>query len=58
MNIAAALAARYNGRGVEYDDLYQVASLALVKALDRFDPEKGVKFSTFATPTMIGEIKN
>ena len=58
LNIAAALAARYNGRGVEYDDLYQVASLALVKALDRFDPEKGVKFSTFATPTMIGEIKN
>jgi len=46
------------GRGVEYDDLFQVASLALVKALDRFEPGRGVKFASFATPTLVGEIKN
>ena len=48
---------KYLGKGVEYDDLYQVASLALVSAVERFDPEKGFEFSTFATPTILGEIK-
>ncbi len=56
--IADIVARRYQGRGVDYDDLHQVASLALVRALDRFDCERGVLFSTFATPTMIGEVKN
>ena len=48
---------KYLGKGVEYDDLYQVGSLALVSAVERFDPDKGFEFSTFATPTILGEIK-
>ena len=48
---------KYLGKGVEYDDLYQVGAMALVSAVDRFDPEKGFEFSTFATPTILGEIK-
>jgi len=56
--IAAMIAKKFVGRGVEYDDLYQVASLALLKGIDRFDETKGLKFSTFITPTITGEIKN
>ena len=56
--IAQIVAKRFSGRGVEYDDLYQVASLALLKAIDRFDPSKGIKFVSFVTPTMAGEVKN
>ncbi|MDD7718611.1 MAG: sigma-70 family RNA polymerase sigma factor [Eubacteriaceae bacterium] len=48
---------KYLGKGVEYDDLYQVGALALVNAVERFDPEKGYEFSSFATPTILGEIK-
>ena len=48
---------KYLGKGVEYDDLYQVAALALVQAAERFDPSKGFEFSSFATPTILGEIK-
>lgn len=43
--------------GVEYDDLYQVGCMGIVLALDRFDIDRGVKFTTFATSTIIGEIK-
>lgn len=56
--IAEMIAKKFVGRGVEYDDLFQVASLALIKGVDRFDVSKGVKFSTFITPTIAGEIKN
>ena len=56
--IAEIVAKKFVGRGVEYDDLFQVASLALVKAVDRFENIRGVKFSSFATPTLVGEIKN
>ena len=56
--IAEICARRFAGRGVEYDDLRQIASLALIKALERFDCSKGVEFSTFATPTVVGEVKN
>lgn len=56
--IASVIAKKFVGRGVEYDDLFQVASLALIKGVDRFDERKGVKFSTFITPTITGEIKN
>lgn len=56
--IASLVARRFSGRGVDYDDLYQVASMALFKALERYDPDRGVKFSSFVTPTMIGEVKN
>lgn len=56
--LVGMVARKFSGRGVDYDDLYQVGSLALFKALERFDPDKGVKFVTFATPTVVGEIKN
>lgn len=56
--IAAFLAKKFVGRGVDYDDLYQVASLALIKGVSRFDETKGLQFSTFITPTITGEIKN
>jgi RNA polymerase sigma-B factor len=48
---------KYLNKGVEYDDLYQVAAIALVSAVDRFDPSKGFEFTSFATPTILGEIK-
>lgn len=48
---------RYLGKGVDYDDLYQIGAIALVSAVDRFDPDKGFEFSSFATPTILGEIK-
>jgi RNA polymerase sigma-B factor len=56
--IAQIVAKKFIGRGVEYDDLFQVASLSLVNAIERFDVNKGIKFQSFATPTLIGEIKN
>ena len=56
--IAQIIARRFSGRGVDYDDLYQVAALALVKALERFDPSRGVQFDSFVTPAMVGEVKN
>lgn len=56
--IADVLAKKFVGRGVEYDDLRQVAALALIKGIDRFNVELGLKFSTFITPTITGEIKN
>ena len=48
---------KYLGKGVDYDDLYQIGALALVSAVERFDPDKGFEFSSFATPTILGEIK-
>lgn len=56
--IAEIIAKKFVNRGIEYDDLFQVASLALIKALERFDINRGFKFSSYATPTIIGEIKN
>lgn len=56
--VAEIIAKKFVNRGVEYDDLYQVASLALIKALDRYEFSRGVKFVSFATPTIVGEIKN
>ena len=48
---------KYLGKGVGYDDLYQVGAMALIAAVERFDHEKGFAFSSFATPTILGEIK-
>lgn len=56
--IAEIAAKKFLNRGIEYDDLFQIASLALIKALERFDCSRDIKFSTFATPCVIGEIKN
>lgn len=55
--MAKTLASRFVNRGVDYDDLVQVGSLALVKAAERFKPDLNNKFTTYATPTIIGEIK-
>ena len=57
MGLAAHVARRFGRRGPAADDLRQVAFLALVKAVDRFDPERNVAFSTFAGRTIEGEIK-
>lgn len=51
------LSKKYINKGVEFDDIYQVASLALIYAIERYDIEKGFEFSSFATPTIVGEIK-
>ena len=50
-------ARRFRNRGEPFDDLLQVGTIGLLKSIDRFDPERGVEFSTYATPTIIGEIK-
>ena len=56
--IADILAKKFTGRGVEYDDLKQVAAFALIRGIDRFDADMGMQFTTFITPTITGEIKN
>ncbi|GAA4472252.1 SigB/SigF/SigG family RNA polymerase sigma factor [Phytohabitans houttuyneae] len=55
--LAQHLANRYHGRGEPLDDLVQTAMIGLIKAVDRFDPERGVDFVGYAIPTIIGEIK-
>jgi RNA polymerase sigma-B factor len=55
--LAHQIARRYSRGGEPFDDLLQVARLGLVKAVDRFDPDRNVAFSTYAVPTMVGEIK-
>lgn len=56
--IAEILAKKFAGRGVEYDDLFQVASEALISGVEKFDPDLGVQFTTYITPTVTGMIKN
>ncbi|MEV0246818.1 SigB/SigF/SigG family RNA polymerase sigma factor [Nocardia sp. NPDC050712] len=51
------IARRYSGRGVEFDDLSQVAAVGVVLAVDRFDPHNGASFLSFAIPTIMGEVK-
>ncbi|MGN1480496.1 sigma-70 family RNA polymerase sigma factor [Porcipelethomonas sp.] len=48
---------KFRGRGIEYDDLYSAGCIGLLKAIDAFDSERGVKFSTYAVPVILGEIK-
>ncbi|MFE7170585.1 RNA polymerase sigma factor SigF [Streptomyces sp. NPDC057616] len=55
--MAERLAGRFRSRGESYEDLRQVASLGLVKAVDRYDPERGKAFESYAVPTITGEIK-
>ncbi len=55
--LVRALAARYVNWGEPFDDLVQVAWIGLLKAIERYDPERGVQFPTYATPTIVGEIR-
>lgn len=58
LGLAQSLAARYANRGEHLDDLIQVAMIGLVRAAERFSPERGIQFSTFATATILGELKH
>jgi len=55
--ITEILSKKYINKGIDYEDIYQVASLGLIYAIERFDVDRGYEFSSFATPTIIGEIK-
>lgn len=57
IGLVHACARRFKGRGMEYDDLFQAGCLGLVKAVDHFDSERGVQFSTYAVPVILGEIR-
>ena len=57
IGLVHSCAHRFKGRGIEYDDLFQAGCMGLVKAYDAFDFERGVQFSTYAVPVILGEIK-
>src|SRR5919198_21075 len=57
MSLVRSLARRYAYRGEQLDDLVQIGAIGLIKAIDRFDLERGVELTTYATPNIIGEIK-
>ncbi len=57
IGLVHACAKRFNGRGMEYDDIFQAGCEGLIKAADRFDEERGLQFSTYAVPVILGEIK-
>jgi RNA polymerase sigma-B factor len=57
MSLVRSLARRYSYRGEQLDDLVQIGAIGLIKAIDRFDLERGVELTTYATPNIIGEIK-
>ena len=56
--LCRTIAWKFRGQGVETEDLEQVAAIALMKAIERFEPERGFKFTTFAMPTIAGEVRN
>ena len=57
LNLVRFLASKFKNRGEPLDDLIQVGTIGLIKAIDRFDPSRGLEFTTYATPTIMGEIK-
>ena len=57
LGLVHACAKRFKGRGIEYDDLYQAGCLGLVKAVDHFDESRGLRFSTYAVPVILGEMR-
>ena len=56
--LATSIAKRFCGRGVEYEDLIQLALIGMLKAIRTFDTERGTAFSTYAVPLIMGEIRN
>ena len=56
--LAAKAAGKFTRPGIEYEDLYQVAMMSLLRALERFDADKGVKFAAYALPTLMGDLKH
>lgn len=57
LGLVHACAIRFRGKGIEYEDLYQAGCEGLIKAADRFDPDLGYRFSTYAVPVIMGEIR-
>ena len=57
LGLVHSCAHRFKGRGIEYDDLFQAGCMGLIKATDAFDTQRGVKFSTYAVPVILGEMK-
>lgn len=57
LNLVRFLASKFKNRGEPLDDLIQVGTIGLIKAIDRFEPDRGLEFTTYATPTIMGEIK-
>ncbi len=57
LGLVHSLSGRFKGRGIEYEELFAAGSLGLIKAYDRFDKERGLCFSTYAVPVILGEIK-
>ena len=58
LGLVHACAKRFVGRGIEYDDLFQAGCVGLVKAVDGFDPDRGLCFSTYAVPLILGEMRH
>lgn len=57
LGLVHAICKRFTGRGIDYDDLYQAGCMGLVKATDAFEPERGLCFSTYAVPVILGEVR-
>lgn len=57
LGLVHSCAKRFRGRGIEYDDLFQAGCVGLIKAIDNFDEDRGLKLSTYAVPVILGEIK-
>ena len=57
IGLVHACAHRFQGKGIEYDDLFQAGCMGLVKATDAFDTGRGVRFSTYAVPVILGEMR-
>ena len=57
LGLVHSICKRFCGRGIEYDDLYQAGCMGLVKAADGFDSDRGLMFSTYAVPVIMGEVR-
>lgn len=57
LGLVHSICKRFSGRGIEYDDLYQAGCVGLIKAADAFDEERGLMFSTYAVPVIMGEVR-